>query len=155
MIAPEPGSALVLRDIHVPPAPSWWPPAPGWWILAAIVVLAAALAGLWAWRRRRRRRALRRLFDDAIASAPTPAQQVAAMSEMLRRAARARDPGAAALQGEDWLRYLDDGARVALFGEGRGALLLEGGFRRDVDAGDVEALLPRARQRFLEWMRAS
>ncbi len=155
MIAPAPGSGLVLRDLHVPPAPPWWPPAPGWWILAAIVVLAAMLASVWAWRRHRRRAALRRLFDDTIMSAPSPAQQVAAMSELLRRAARERDPGAATLQGEDWLRYLDDGARVALFGEGRGALLLEGGFRRDVDAGDVEALLPRARQRFLEWMRAS
>ncbi|MBP6325901.1 MAG: DUF4381 domain-containing protein, partial [Dokdonella sp.] len=20
-----------LRDIHLPPDPSWWPPAPGWW----------------------------------------------------------------------------------------------------------------------------
>ena len=73
MIAPAPGSGLVLRDIHVPPAPPWWPPAPGWWILAAIVVLAAMLASVWAWRRHRRRAALRRLFDDTITSAPTPA----------------------------------------------------------------------------------
>jgi len=32
--------ALVLRDIHQPPAPGWWPPAPGWWLLAALVLLA-------------------------------------------------------------------------------------------------------------------
>ncbi|MDP7406676.1 MAG: DUF4381 domain-containing protein, partial [SAR324 cluster bacterium] len=22
-----------LRDVHLPPAVSWWPPAPGWWII--------------------------------------------------------------------------------------------------------------------------
>ena len=31
---------LQLRDIHLPPEPSWWPPAPGWWLLAAILVAA-------------------------------------------------------------------------------------------------------------------
>ena len=39
---------LVLRDVHVPPAPSWWPPAPGWWLLAGVVVLV--LLGIVAWR---------------------------------------------------------------------------------------------------------
>ena len=32
----------VLRDIHLPPEPSWWPPAPGWWIL---FVLAMGVLG--------------------------------------------------------------------------------------------------------------
>ena len=27
-----------LRDIHLPPAPSWWPPAPGWWLLAFVLL---------------------------------------------------------------------------------------------------------------------
>src|SRR5690606_33347163 len=35
--------ALLLRDIHQPPAPSWWPPAPGWWLLAGIVLVVFAL----------------------------------------------------------------------------------------------------------------
>ena len=35
-----------LRDIHLPPAPSWWPPAPGWWLLALVLLIAIAL-GAW------------------------------------------------------------------------------------------------------------
>jgi hypothetical protein len=31
-------------------------------------------------------------------------------------------------------------------------LLLDGGFRRDVDAARADALVARARRRFLEWM---
>ena len=155
MNAPGADPGLVLRDIHVPPPPSWWPPAPGWWVVAAIVVLVAGLGAAWAWHRRQRRVAAQRLFDDTVATAGTPARQVAAMSALLRRAARQRDPAAATLQGADWLRYLDEGSRDALFGDGHGVLLLEGGFRREVAAIEAAALHARARQRFLEWMRAS
>jgi hypothetical protein len=143
---------LVLRDIHQPPAPPWWPPAPGWWIVAAVLLLAAAMASWFAWRRRRRRRALERLFDDGVRAAPTPAAKVAAVSELLRRAARRRDPQADRLQGDDWLRFLDRGGKQALFDGEDARLLLDGGFRPEVDAAAVAALLPRARARFLEWM---
>jgi hypothetical protein len=34
-----------LRDIHLPPDPSWWPPAPGWWMLAALAAVML-LAGV-------------------------------------------------------------------------------------------------------------
>ena len=144
--------ALVLRDIHQPPAPPWWPPAPGWWIVAAVLLLAAAIVSWFAWRRHRRRFALERLFDDSVRAAPTPAAQVAAISELLRRAARRRDPRADTLQGDDWLRFLDRGGKRALFDGEDGHLLLDGGFRPEADADAVAALLPRARARFLEWM---
>ena len=36
---------LVLRDVHVPAAPSLWPPAPGWWLVAAAVL--AIIAIIW------------------------------------------------------------------------------------------------------------
>lgn len=152
---------LVLRDIHQPPAPSWWPPAPGWWLLAFALLL---LLGVWLWwrgRRARRRQEIERLFDLAVAAATTPAGQVAAMSELLRRAARRHDASADRLHGEAWLQFLDGppararrkrSGDAADFAQGAGRLLLDGGYRRDVDAGQVEALRLLARRRFLQWM---
>ena len=146
--------ALVLRDIHQPPAPSWWPPAPGWWMVLGLLVLAAAIVAWCAWRRRQRRRVLACLFDDSVLDAGSPAAQVAAMSELLRRAGRRRDPTADRLVGEEWLRFLDQGAKQPLFDGDAGQLLLEGGFRRSLEADAVAALVPRARARFLAWMTA-
>lgn len=146
--------ALVLRDIHQPPAPSWWPPAPGWWIVVACVLLAVVVALWFAWRRRRRRRALARMFDDAVDHAATPAARIAAMSELLRRAARRLDPAADKLLGDDWLRFLDKGLKVPTFAAGAGSVLRDGAFRRDVSALEVDALRQLTRARFLDWMAA-
>lgn len=145
-------NALVLRDIHQPPPPGWWPPAPGWWILAAIV-LAIGMAAVWfAARRKRRQRAIVALFDETIEQAQTSTARVAAMSELLRRAARRRDPGADRLQGDDWLRFLDGDRGPSEFSQGAGRLLLDGGYRRDVDAAQLAALQPLARRRYLHLM---
>lgn len=141
---------LVLRDVHVPPAPSLWPPAPGWWLVAGAVALVLAI--LWWIRRQRLRRkfAWQKLFDDACGDA-APAAQVAAISELLRRAARRVDKRADHLQSEDWLRLLD-GQKQKAFSEGVGRLLLEGGYRREVPANDFAAVKALARARFLELM---
>ncbi|MBN6152315.1 DUF4381 domain-containing protein [Xanthomonas sp. AmX2] len=141
---------LPLRDVHLPPAPGWWPPAPGWWLLAAFVLaLLGAALGVWAWRRMRRRR-WRQRFDRALAGGDAPAQ-VAAMSELLRRAARRGAPDAATLQGEAWLQFLDGGKGHA-FSEGHGRLLLDGGYRRELDPAAVQGLAEVARVRFVELM---
>ncbi len=68
------------------------------------------------------------------------AARLGAASELLRRAARRRAPQAALLQGEDWLRFLDGQARRD-FSEGDGRLLLDGGFRRQVDEAQARARL--------------
>jgi hypothetical protein len=143
---------LVLRDIHVATAPPWWPPAPGWWILAGVALLVVASLLFLAWRRRHRRRAVARLFDAAVASAQTPPEQVAAMSELLRRAARRIDPEADRLRGDDWLAFLDRGLQQPAFVAGAGAVLRDGAFRRDLDDMEIAGLRSVVRARFLDWM---
>ncbi|WP_312239117.1 DUF4381 family protein [Stenotrophomonas sp.] len=141
-------TALPLRDVQLPPSPAWWPPAPGWWLVLGAVLLVAAL--LWGWqaRRRRRRQGWIQLFDDAVAQAATPVEEVAAVAALLRRAARVRQPGAELLQGQAWLEFLDEpGSRA--FSDGDGQLLLDGGYRPQVDAEAVRRLRVLARARFL------
>lgn len=143
---------LPLRDVHDIPAPPWWPPAPGWWLL--LLAIALIVGGYLAWRtyRRRRRQRIAHLFDSAVAAADTPSAKIAAMSELLRRASRRIDPDADKLQGDDWLAFLDRGAEQPVFAAGAGALLREGGFRREVSQTEYEALHAVARQRFVHWM---
>lgn len=141
-------TSLPLRDVQLPPSPAWWPPAPGWWMVLGAVLLVAAL--LWAWqaRRRRRRQGWIRVFDEAIAQSATPVEEVAAIAALLRRAARVRQPGAELLQGPAWLEFLDEpGSRA--FSDGDGRLLLDGGYRPQVDAEAVQRLRVLARARFL------
>lgn len=147
-------ATLVLRDVHQPPPPSWWPPAPGWWAVAAAIVAVVAITLAWRARRRRRQQRIAGWFDSAVAAAATPALQVEAMSGLLRRAARRRDPGADRLEGEEWLHLLDGKDAHRPFSRGPGRLLLEGGYRADTAQAEVDALRPLARARFLSWMDA-
>lgn len=147
-----PVDTLVLRDIHQPPPPPWWPPAPGWWLVAALLLLSLAACWWVVARRRRRQRAIAALFDSALAAAPSPAAQVAVMSELLRRAARRRDPAADRYEGDAWLRFLDADGKRPQFSTDVGRLLLDGGFRREVDATAVAALRPLVRRRYMAWM---
>ncbi|WP_243038956.1 DUF4381 family protein [Dyella sedimenti] len=110
MFASSQAQGPTLRDIHLPPAPSWWPPAPGWWILATLIVLLALLAVGW-WRHRRRRRAAEQAVMaemDAIVSrwSGQPAQLAAALHQLLRRVALRFDAGAAQRQGDAWRHTL-------------------------------------------------
>ena len=99
-----------LRDIHLPPSPSWWPPAPGWWGLAVLLILLCA-GGVWLWLRARRRRRWRAgiLAElDALATHHAgDAQALAAgLHQLLRRVARLHDPAAARLRGDAWREAL-------------------------------------------------
>jgi len=143
-------ATLVLRDVHVPASPSFWPPAPGWWVVFAIFALSVAGIAAWRFAVRRRRRRWQHWFD-AASEAYSAADQVAAMSERLRRAARRVDPAADRLEGEAWLQFLD-GRRGQAFSQGPGRLLLDGGYRRDVPPAELAAATAVARARFLELM---
>lgn len=145
---------LQLRDIHLPQAPAWWPPAPGWWLLGALVLVVVGLAAFVLWRRIRRRRALRRMFDDRVAAAGSAPARIAAMSELLRRAALEHDRSTAGLQGPEWLVFLDRDASAPAFDGKLGRLLLDGGYRRELDEGELEALRVAVRARFLKLAEA-
>ena len=146
------GAPLQLLDVHAGTPPSWWPLAPGWWVLLALLCVVLAAWGWHVLRRRLRRAMMLRMFDAAVAGASTPQAQVAAMSELLRRAARHVQPGAEALDGDAWLAALDAGLPEPVFGNGPGRLLLDGGYRRALVPGQVEALRVVARLRFASWM---
>lgn len=157
------GEALAspdLRDIHLPPAPSWWPPAPGWWLLALIVGVLAFLLVRWARRRARARRWRRRIQAELDRIAATHAVQpdllrlATELSQLLRRAARLIEPQAVALRDEAWLGFLDQRlppaqAAQAPFTSGAGRALLDAPYRRADDpattALDASALLDLAR----------
>ena len=153
--------ALPLRDIHLPPAPSWWPPAPGWWLLAAVVVVALWWLVRVARRRLRARRwraRVRAEFERIVADgqrAGDDARLAAAVSQLLRRTSLLLEPAAAALQGEAWLDFLDrqfppaEAARGP-FRHGAGRALLDLPYRRrDAAAGDeARELLALARRWF-------
>jgi Domain of unknown function (DUF4381) len=101
--APE---APQLRDIHLPPSPSWWPPAPGWWGLAVLIVLALLLA-VWWWRQRGRRRASHRQIlaqIDVIAGrhAGDAAAFAAGMHRLLRQTVRLYDADAVHARDAAW-----------------------------------------------------
>jgi len=145
----------------LPAEPSWWPPAPGWWGLALLFLLAVTLLTRWVLRRRRERRRVALLiaeFDSAVAIAD-PAARLAEVSQLLRRAARLRDPNATQLHGEAWLHFLDSvdgdaGGRAVPANSGEfsgtlGRLLLDGPYQARADAGAVEALIEPARRRFV------
>ena len=143
---------LPLLDAH-PPAPvPWWPPAPGWWMLAALLLAGACATVWWLRRRARLRRAAHAMFDAALDAHPDGAARVAAISELLRRAARRRDPEADRLQGEAWLQFLDADAPAQRFDGDVGQVLLDGGFRRNVPAHALRALETAAREQFVAWM---
>ncbi|MBT2766787.1 DUF4381 domain-containing protein [Stenotrophomonas sp. ISL-67] len=147
-------ASLQLRDVHLPAVPSWWPLPLGWWLVLAALALAVLLA--WAWRAQRRRRQRRwlQVFDSAVDAADAGSAQVAAIAELLRRAARRRQPGAELLQGQAWLEFLDaPGSRA--FSDGEGRLLLDGGYRRALDAVAVQRVRDLARARFLELISGS
>lgn len=156
----NPSPPLQLRDIHLPPEPSWWPPAPGWWLLAALtIVLLVVLARLLQrrWRTRKTMVALNAEFDVA-ASMVEPTARLAAISQLLRRAARLRNPNAATLQGEAWLRFLDEASgdvSAAPFSAGVGRVLMDGPYRASIDPKVVEALVAPARVCFLALVAAA
>jgi len=161
-----------LRDIHLPPAPSWWPPAPGWWLLALVLLIAVAFGVrmlLRQWRERRWRLRVAAELDRIAAmhaAQPDAVRLAADVSQLLRRASLLIEPNAAALQGDAWLVFLDsrfddasgkksrdEGPRdQARFRTDTGRALIDAPYRRAEDPAapvDAAALIGLAR----DWLK--
>jgi hypothetical protein len=160
-----------LRDIHLPPAPSWWPPAPGWWLLALVLLIAIVFGVrmlLRQWRERRWRQRVAGELDRIAAmhaAQPDAVRLAADVSQLLRRASLLIEPNAAALQGDAWLVFLDrqfedasgksrdEGSRdQARFRTDTGRALIDAPYRRAEDPAasvDAPALLGLAR----DWLK--
>jgi Domain of unknown function (DUF4381) len=110
--ATPPTQGPQLRDIHLPPDPTWWPPAPGWWMLAALV-LALLLASAWLWRRQqlriRQRAQVLAELDRLMFQHRHDGDQAALASglhQLLRRVARRHDALATQQRGDAWRQTL-------------------------------------------------
>lgn len=112
MPPPVPSPGPQLREIHLPPAPSWWPPAPGWWMLA-VLLLALSLLGIGWWRRRRRvLHRHRQVLDELERIAGQHRRDgdglalASDLHQLLRRVARQHDAQAARQRGDAWRQTL-------------------------------------------------
>ncbi|HFK2946374.1 MULTISPECIES: DUF4381 family protein [Stenotrophomonas] len=137
---------LPLRDVQVPPAPSWWPPAPGYLMIGGVVLLLLVVAAFFWWQRRRRRQRWLQLFDQELASTADAAAELAAIAGLLRRAARQAQPGSESLRDDAWWQRVDPQGTLP---EARRSLLAEGAYRPRVDVNEVAAVRRWARERYL------
>jgi hypothetical protein len=128
----ETGEALAgLHDVVAPPPVSWAPQTVGWAVLAGILVLLAAWLGWRAWRKARANRyrkvALAEIERVAETLRDDPAAALAAVNEILKRAALTAWPRAevASLAGPIWLEFLDSTSTGRDFRDGPGRALAD------------------------------
>jgi len=146
------GLTAQLRDIHLPPEPSWWPPQPGWWLIA----LAALAAAMWlllrlpAWKREALARMQALKADYARHG---DASRLLAEVSMLLRSCALRLKGrrkTAGLVGLAWLDCLAELGRGSAPEPSRA--LIEGPYQGQVDfnveafSRSVTAWIRRARR---------
>jgi len=97
-----------LAPAHAPPPLGWWPLAPGWWAL--LVLLIAAVVGIWLWYQRHPRRLRRSGLRELATLEATTAGDAAlahALEHLVRRYAVARygREAVAGLSGSRWLDF--------------------------------------------------
>lgn len=144
---------LDLRDIQLPPEPSWWPPAIGWWLLALLLIAGLVVFAVrWHHYRAERVRRLALAELDALGErcASTPQRLPAELSTWLRRVALS--VGArrelAGLTGQAWLAALERLSPQSRLTREFRRLLVEGPYAGKAPASEeeLEALLAACRE---------
>lgn len=114
-----------LRDIHLPQPIDWWPLAPGWWIIATFIIASIVALSIWLHRRARQRR-YRKIAAKQLRAIYRHWQQqrddlafAQSINRLLKQTALAAFPASdvAALNGADWLDFLDRHLRKPRFTE--------------------------------------
>ena len=143
-----------LRDVHTVAPPEFWPPAPGWWLLALIALSLLLFLGVKIKRRLRlskqRHEVLSLLDQAAVNYSDQPIALATNISKVLRRVAIRQFPvkDVASLNGNDWLRFLDQTGGNGQFRSGPGAVIATAPYGR-ADDYDQQRLLKLARS----WVR--
>ena len=119
---------LPLKDLHLPPAISWWPLAPGWYALMGlllIAVLSITLRLFYRYRQRRYWRLAKRQIEQ-LKQQDATAATVGDLAYLLKQIALIYFPDrqAAQLSGQQWLRFLDSTTAFSGFVE-RGQVLID------------------------------
>lgn len=105
MAYPQASGGLPLRDIHLPPNPSWWPLAPGWWVVLCMVLASVAVALMLYRRVRYRKRQQAKMLaelEQLTVRHGDEAVYASAVHQFLRRMTRRYAAEAHHLQGESW-----------------------------------------------------
>jgi uncharacterized protein DUF4381 len=137
-----------LRDVHLPPDPSWWPPAFGWW-LVALILLSTMVWACWqllkAYKNRAPSRAaqsqLMDLYHRHQAGEISAVEYLHTGNELLKRLmVRAyQQTRYASLSGDAWLQVLDEVSGTSKFTSGAASVLGNSRFSAAPEV-DVEEL---------------
>lgn len=149
MSAQPAASDLPLRDIHLPPEPSWWPPAPGWWLLALLLIAVAVF--LWRTVRRRMaqrsiRRDILRQFEAELAQRSDASDRLRCTATFVRRWQLRHRSDLSNLRGEAWLEWLDADEPDKPFSRGVGRLLVDALYQPHCERDDVEPCIELVRR---------
>ena len=104
-----------LRDVHLPPAVSWWPPAPGWWVILFIILALLALLFWYILQTRKKRQVSRQAnvaldqIEYRFLSSENTEEAFRELSILTRKVVLTLcdDSRVAGLRGKNWVSFLN------------------------------------------------
>ena len=104
-----------LRDVHLPPAVSWWPPAPGWWVILFIILALLALLFWYILQTQKKRQVSRQAnialeqIEYGFLSSENTEEAFRELSILTRKVVLTLcdDSRVAGLRGKNWVSFLN------------------------------------------------